>query len=154
MYSWEIQFNQAGKRPKWHDLRKLQWGKSKIYKPQNTEKVHNVCPFPAMDLLMRNPWHSSRNFIHYAVLKMGIAHFPLIHLFDIYSPLYFWLNRGTTFLSCLLTDHFNSISTSSVHPSESGSFKSTGLIILYRWDYLNLLEVTTILNLSRDVFLL
>lgn len=42
---------------------------------------------------------------------MCILHFSLIHVYNIYDPLDFWLNTGTTFLLYLLTDyHFYTLS--------------------------------------------
>lgn len=153
---WEKQLNQFGKQPKRHDLQRLQCGKSKIDKPQNIgEEVPNFWPLSPTDLLMRNPWHWSRNFIHYNILKMCILHFSLIHVYNIYDPLDLAQHRN----------HFLVISAyrlSFLHPFKVQwyiwvrshiSFKSTGLIIFYDIIWIYCKELPSWIFLL-DIFLL
>lgn len=143
MYLWEIQFNQFRKQPKWHDLQRLQWEKSKIYKPRNIgEELPNFYPFPTMDLLMRNPWHWSRNFLHYAVLKMYILHFSLSNSCIQYIRSIVLLaqhRKHFLIMSAYKLSFLHSFKAQwYIRVRRHISFKSTGLLIFYKWDYLNL----------------
>lgn len=101
IYLWGIQFNRFGKQTKWHDLQRLQGGTSKIYKPQNKWKeVPNFCPGPIVDFLMIYPWHWSRSFIYYPVLKLYIL--PFFHIWSMYTKYMIYCTPGSTqeSLSC------------------------------------------------------